>query len=412
MSLRVRLLLGVLAAGLLLTSAPAQAATSGLEGIPHFDHVVVLWEENENAEVTFAGDSPFTYLTKTLRSKGVFTPNYYGTGHVSLDNYIAFGSGQQGNPLTYTDCLSVNLYLCVQSTQAFSQGRNLADQLEEKGVSWKQYSDGAPTSCFHGDYSPTYPGPDPYQGDSQTPPAKDYADRHVPWLYFDNIIGNQKRCDAHVRPFTDVKTDLASNALPAFSFITPDTCHDGHDATCSNGQPGGLKGANTWLATHGPALVSWLAKNNGLLVVTFDENGFTSTDGQPGCAQAQCPSLGAGGRVGAVFVSPRLPQGATVNTAYDHYGLLRMVEDSFGISEHLNLADRAAPMADVFAGIKPAAAVRPGKPVAPSKPTAPKPTGNSLPVTGAPVLLLLLGAACVGAAVTLRRRSRAQSRVG
>jgi hypothetical protein len=72
---------------------------------------------------------------------------------------------------------------------------------------------------------------------------------------------------------------------------------------------------------------------------------------RPGELSQQVPALLSylGGQVGALFLSPRLPQGATVTAAYDHDSLLRSIEDSFGITEHLNLAAKAAPMAAVFA---------------------------------------------------------------
>ena len=405
MTLR-RFVLAALVLVPLVLAVPSQAAPAALEGVPHFKHVVVLWEENENAEASFAPNSPFSYLSKTLAAKGVYLPNYYGTGHVSLDNYISFASGQPGNPLTYSDCLAVSLYTCTQSSSVLDGGRNLADQLEDAHLSWKQYTDGAPTPCFHGPYTAGDVSPDPYQGNSTKPPAKDVADRHVPWLYFSNIMGNQARCNAHVRPYTDLATDFAAGTVPDFSFITPDTCHDGHDNPCANGKPGGLVGANTWLAKEGPPLVSWLAAHDGLLVVTFDENGFTSTSGQPSCAVAQCPSLGAGGRVGAVFVSPRLRQGATVTTSYDHHGLLRTVEDSFGIGEHLNLAGVAKPMTDVFAAAPAAtpsaASTTPGR----SAGSAGLPGAGALAATGMPWTVTALGAVLLAAGTSVRRRFR------
>jgi hypothetical protein len=54
--------------------------------------------------------------------------------------------------------------------------------------------------------------------------------------------------------------------------------------------------------------------------------------------------------VGALFLSPRLPQGGQVAQIGDHFSLLRTIEDSFGITEHLNLAARAIPMWRVFSG--------------------------------------------------------------
>jgi hypothetical protein len=336
------------------TRATAVLAAPPLEGVPHYDHIVVLTLENESATATFGPGSPATYLN-SLRAQGVFLPNYYGVSHVSLDNYIAMTSGEPPNGITNTDCSTVSLYVCAQSTALFSNGRNLADQLEEQGLSWKAYLDGAPTTCFHGPYS-TDPTalltPDPYQGDSQTPPAKDYADRHNPFIYYPDVVGNQARCDAHERPYTELAGDLSGDTLPAFSFVTPDTCHDGHDDPCSNGQPGGLVAADAWLSQNLPPLISYLQAHDGLLVINFDEGGFPTSLTGLNLSDYLCPtcsSLGLGGRTGAVLLGAGLRAGETVTTSYDHYSLLRTVEDSLGIGEHLNLAALATPMAAALA---------------------------------------------------------------
>ena len=337
----------VLVGTALTGQSPASAAT-GLEGIPHFDHVVVLTEENESASTTFGAGSPATYLN-SLRSKGVYLPNYFGTGHVSLSNYIAMVSGQPINPLTASDCLAVSLWTCVQPQGALSSGRNLADQLETAGLGWRAYEDGTSTPCFHGPYAVGDVTPDPDQGNSTTG-AKSYADRHNPFIYFPDVIENPTRCAAHQRPYTDLASDIAADSVPAFSFITPDTCHDGHDSPCADGSVGGLAGADAWLQQQLPSLLTYLAAHNGLLVINFDE-GSTSATTATEVLCPTCASGGVGGRTGAVLISPRLPQGATVSTSYDHDSLLRTVEDSFGISEHLNLAQTATAMTDAFSGV-------------------------------------------------------------
>jgi phosphatidylinositol-3-phosphatase len=337
--------------------APAVSAATpgGLEGVPAFAHVVVLTEENESASTTFAAGSPATYLN-SLRNDGVFLPNYYGVGHVSLDNYIAMASGQPPQPLSATDCQSVSLWTCVQPQGLVSSGRNLADQLETAGLSWKSYQDGTDTACFHGPYAAGDTSPDPYQGNSTTG-AKNYADRHNPFIYFPDVIANQARCDAHQQPFAELSTDVANGAVPAFSFITPDTCHDGHDNPCAGQTTGGLAAADAWLSANLPSLLSYLAANNGLLVINFDEGstptGTSALTTPSDITCSSCASLGAGGRTGAILISPRLPQGATVATGYDHYSLLRTIEDSFGIGEHLNVAAAATAMTDAFTGTSP-----------------------------------------------------------
>jgi phospholipase C len=285
-----------------------------------------------------------------LVKKGVFADQYYATGHASLSNYIAMMSGQPAQPLTSSDCAVASLWLCAQGQLLFSNGRNFADQLEEKHVSWGGYMDGAPTPCFHAEYSPTSPGPDPYQGNSQKPPAKDYADRHNPFIYFPDIIENQARCNAHVRPYAELARDIKNDTVPRFSFITPDTCHDGHDDPCSNGEPGGLISADKWLSKQLPSLIRYLNAHDGLLILTLDENGFTDTANPPGCCNGGLLGIlpGFGGRIGLLALSPRLHAGHVVSTPYDHMSLLRTLEDSFGIAEHLNNAEQSVPMSALF----------------------------------------------------------------
>ena len=362
--LRATIALTITAASALsvLSISPAGAATktkaiAPLEGVGHFDHIVVLTEENENAATTFAAASPAVYL-KSLRSKGVFLPNYYGTGHLSLDNYIAMVSGQPPLPTSIADCSGLSLWTCVQPQAAFSGGANLADQLETAKLSWKSYQDGTATPCFHGRYVAGDTTADPNQGNS-TSGAKNYADRHNPFLYFPDVIGNQARCVAHQRPIADLSTDLAKIELPAFSFITPDTCHDGHDNPCAGSKIGGLTTADAWLKVTVPPLLKYLAAHNGLLIINFDEGSVpTSPTGVLAAPTdylcGACASLGLGGRTGAILISPRLAQGTIVTTGYDHYSLLRTIEDSFGISQHLNLAGAAAAMTNAFAKLKPA----------------------------------------------------------
>lgn len=354
----IRRVLPMVALGLIATVLPfrASADTTELEGVPRFDHVIVVVLENENFSTTW-NPAIAPYLNglrnndadKTRGNNSVFADHYYATGHASLDNYIAMISGQPDQPLTASDCLAVSLWVCAQGQLLMSNGRNLADQLEEQGVSWKGYMDGMPSECFHQEYSLTALEPDPYQGDSRTPPAYDYADRHNPFLYFPNIVGNDARCRAHVRPYTELADDIASNTVPEFAFITPDTCHDGHDAPCSDGSVGGMEGADNWLEQEMPALLEYVNERNGLLLITLDENAFTDTELPPGCCSGGLTGLlpGFGGRIGLLALGPTLTH-KTITTSYDHMSLLRTFESAFGIREHLNNARQARSMSDLF----------------------------------------------------------------
>ena len=84
-------------------------------------------------------------------------------------------------------------------------------------------------------------------------------------------------------------------------------------------------------------------KDHGLLMVTFDEAlGGSSPSGD---ATACCnepsgpntPNPGAltpgpgGGKVGAVLLSPCITAGTVDQTPYNHYSMLRSVENFFGL---------------------------------------------------------------------------------
>ena len=342
---------------LLVPTTVGAATTAPIEGVPRYDHVVVLIEENESFTATFGPASPATYLNHTLVPMSTMDDQYFGTGHASLDNYIALTSGQPLLPETAADCAGISLYLCVQPQTAFNGGRNLGDQMETAGLSWKQYSDGTSKACVHDAYDASSTASDRYQGNGGTPTSGtgaglNYADRHNGFLYYSDIVGNASRCQAHLVPFTQLAGDIAGNSLPAFSFITPDTCNDGHDDPChlDGGQttPGGLISADAWLHGAGnvAGLITYLSSHKGLLLLTFDEG--SSSDLSGCCNGGPAGTSGHGGQVGLLAFGHGVQSGRLIHTPYDHASLLRTVEDAFGISEHLNNAGSSVPMTDLF----------------------------------------------------------------
>jgi hypothetical protein len=98
-------LLFVLAA--LLGTLPVRmlaAPNDSADLLHRIKHVFVIVLENEGFDVTFGPNSKAPFLSQTLPSRGVLLNQYYGTGHVSLDNYIAMLSGQAATPQTRNDC--------------------------------------------------------------------------------------------------------------------------------------------------------------------------------------------------------------------------------------------------------------------------------------------------------------------
>ena len=135
-------------AGSLAASPSAMADRDGKIG-----HVFVIVLENEGFNTTFgtaAQQNPATqFLAQTLPSQGVLLSQYYGTGHVSLDNYIAMISGQSSTVQTHVDCTFYDDFKLTGVTpdgQAIGTGcvypaqfKTLADQLTAARFTWKGY---------------------------------------------------------------------------------------------------------------------------------------------------------------------------------------------------------------------------------------------------------------------------------
>jgi len=384
------LLLAVLA--LLLGSGPAALAAPGRTGSSGaapalgIAHVFVIVLENESYQATYE-TNPNPYLGKTLRREGTLLSQYYGIGHESHDNYVAMMSGQAPGVASQSDCQTYTDFEpspapLVAGGQAAGVGcvlppnvASLPDQMEKAGLRWHGYMQsmgndlnrepdrcGEPTASF-GTGMPD---------DTQKATAKDqYAARHNPFVYFHSLIDSTS-CERNVVPLPHLATDLASTATtPNLSYIVPDLCNDGHDAPCvgkdvTGSQAGGLRSVDHFLAQWVPKIQASPAyKAGGLIVITTDE--AQNSDATACCGEQpgpNSPSPGitgpGGGRTGTLVLGRCVLGGATDATPYNHYALLRSLEDMYGIRTggadgkgHLGMAGAAGLAAfgpGVFAG--------------------------------------------------------------
>jgi len=332
-------------AGLTTGGGPvAAAAKSASTAPPPVRHVFVVNLENKGYDETFGPSSPAPYLSKTLRNQGQLLTQYYGTAHNSLPNYVAQVSGQGPNPQTQADCQNYSDF--VQSgtaapDQAVGNGcvypagvKTVADQLQAKGLTWRGYMEDMGTPCRH-------PAPNTTDDTQKAKPGDQYAARHNPFVYFKSITGSPS-CAANDVDLGQLPTDLASTATTRnLTYITPNLCNDAHDSPCADGRPGGLVTADQWLQTWIPKILASPAyQQDGLLVVTFDEADTNSPDGANACCgegpgpNSPLPGIYGmgGGRTGTVLVSPFLTPGTLNNTGYNHYSLLRTIENTFGLA--------------------------------------------------------------------------------
>lgn len=258
--------------------------------LPRFTHVlVVVFENHERGEIVGSRDAPTFHA---LGRRYATLTRYDGVAHPSLPNYLALVSGStHGIASDCTDCVVT--------------ARNLADTLEAAGRTWKTYAEGLP-----------YPG---FTGGS----AGRYAKKHDPFLYFRDVAESPRRRE-RVVPLSQLARDAARNRLPDFALVVPDLCNDMHDCSIATG--------DAWLREHVVPLLGSRALAGGVVFVVFDEG---STD------------EGGGGNVEALALGPTVRPGAVFARPTNHYGLLRTIEDAWGLPR-LGLSARARPIGGIW----------------------------------------------------------------
>jgi acid phosphatase len=271
-------------------------------GVPAFDRVFIVALENQSfANAT--GGMPF--VNKLAARYGLAT-NYFANTHPSIGNYFWMTTGQNiTNDSNFTGTVSVD---------------NIVRQLNLAGKSWRSYAEDIP--------GVGYTGPDSYP----------YVKRHNPFAYLSDVTGNQAQAN-NIVPFSQFAIDLANNQLPNYSFIIPNQYNNSHDCppsipNCTNADK--LATADQWLQNNIDPLISSAAfRQNGLLVITFDESVDTDT-------------LNGGGQVITVVISPKAKQAFQSNTFYQHESLLRTVDEALGVTTHPGAAATAPNMAEFF----------------------------------------------------------------
>ena len=255
------------------SAKPAPPPTGPVRASPGRHVVVVVMENEERSSVIGSPSAPF--ITGLARRYAT-APYSYAVTHPSLPNYLALVSGST-HGIT-SDC-----------TGCSASGPNLATQLEAKGRTWKSYLEDLPRPCFKGAF------------------AGAYAKKHDPFAYWASTD-----CRRRV-PFTALERDLRHGTLPDFALVVPNLCHDMHDC--------GVAVGDRFLAGLVPRLLKGIG-SRGYLVLTFDE-GSSSARG--------------GGRIATIVAGPDAVRAHALGAPVTHYGVLRTIEDTFGLA-HLGAA--------------------------------------------------------------------------
>jgi hypothetical protein len=279
------------------TVLPPTSYTPTPHALPDFSHIfVIVMENREYGDIIGSLDAP--YLNGLAKKYGLATASF-GVTHPSLPNYLALLGGD-----TYgiqSDC-----------TTCYVQAPNLVDELTASHRTWGAYMESMPGPCFVGDRYP-------------------YAQKHNPFVYFDDIRANPDRC-RQVVPLAPLASQLAADQVPNFVWITPNLCSDMHDCSTAQG--------DTWLSDWVPRILAtsdW--KDGGVLFITFDEG--TSNDG--------CCRFAAGGHIVTLVISPLGKPHYQSSIPVDHYSLLRTITEAWGLPEPGHSGDAAtSPLTDFF----------------------------------------------------------------
>lgn len=269
-------------------SAVAQAAATALTLSPTshvpgktFDRFVQIFLENQDYDIA-AGDPNLA----ALANQGILLDNYWAIAHPSQPNYVAaVGADTHGIWLDTFERLDSNILTII-------------DLLDKKGISWGFYQEDMPFSGFEADWV------------NQKTGANDYVRKHNPPMSYDSFTGNITRLATN-KNFTMFYKDLENNKLPQWMFITPNMTNDGHDTSVTQ--------AGSWSMSFLTPLLRNPKFNadRTLIILTFDE----------------CENYLGDNRVYAALLGSAVEgkEGTTNNARYNHYSLIKTVEDNWNL---------------------------------------------------------------------------------
>jgi len=352
-------LVGAIAVALSASVAPVASAHANSTAPPVGgpDHIFYIMMENHAYDqiIGNTADAPFI---NQLASQNKLASAFHGVTHPSLPNYLAAISGdfqgiwddcQAGATITCApeefvptsgDGTSSTLLTPEQIASASAtphsfSGKNLVDQLEAKGLSWKAYMENLPAPGAQDVYAPVINGTT----------VKLYAQKHNPFMYFSDInYPGSPRLNKIVPFESNFANDLTTGHVPRFSFISPNQCHDMHGISASTAALIGLPGCgfpdsgldhgaiqlgDQWLHQTIRQIeqsATWQNSNSEILIA-WDENDYsTDTTGGPGSPTGQNGVVLGGGTAPLIVVSSQDNGPVVNNTLLDHYNTLYAIE--------------------------------------------------------------------------------------
>lgn len=291
----------------MIAGSGSVAADSSRTDLKNYQHVFVIMMENTGYNALI-GNPNAPWINAAAATYGLAT-NYTGVTHPSQPNYIASTAGIQGADSDTNETLNVP---------------NIVDQLESNGKTWKAYmqsyalcTDPLAAACGN----------------------QLYERKHNPFVTFADVQSSPARM-ANIVDFGQLSTDLATGNVADYVWISPDQCHDMHGRggpasdSCSFSHVQGLiaTGDAFLSSTVGAIMSSPAWTGNSAIFIAWDESDFTGSGfngfgDDTGCCDAI--SGKGGGHVVTLVISHSNHSAVQSGVAYNHYSLLRTIQDGW-----------------------------------------------------------------------------------
>ena len=341
-------------------TGPARHAVVRADGT-RLDRVFIIMLENHGLNDVI-GDPATPNITNLAETYAQAT-QYYGVTHPSEPNYIAATSGS-------------TWWTNNDSPANVFNHTNIVDELTARHISWGAYMQAMPSVGYTGASWPS----------SSTAL---YASKHNPFVLYGDILSNPAALE-HVKPYTSLAADLTNPfTAPRYVWISPDECDNMHggiysavpgfaDTPCPySNAPGDANDEalkrdadNFVAATVHTIMTSRAWTPHSAIFIISDEGDYTANavnggwESPAGCcdspiAPAGDPDINAawpgglygGGLVPAIVIDPSGPHAYANGIAFNHYALLRTIEDAWGLPELGFTSDHAqVPTMSAFLG--------------------------------------------------------------
>jgi phospholipase C len=289
----------------MIVGSGSVSANSSRSDLKKFQHVFVIMMENTGYN-SLIGNANAPWINAAARKYGLAT-NYFGVTHPSQPNYIAATSGSTNGVANDNDT-TINV-------------PNIVDQLEKHDKTWKAYMQS---------YSLCATALDHACGDQL------YERKHNPFVSFSDVQSSPARM-AKIVDLGQLNSDLAAGTVPDYVWVSPDQCNDMHGRStagaCNFANVQGLISAgDTFLSnTVRKIMTSSAWTRNSVIFIAWDESDFTNSPTNFGFGDTSgcCDANPGGGHVVTLVISHSDDDGRTSNVAYNHYSLLRTIQDGW-----------------------------------------------------------------------------------